>query len=69
MLTKSKDIMNKFQEYLNIQKERNLLMKDVSKLLGVDFTFSEKEMVASAEESLAKFIEKEIVAEMDKWMK
>ena len=69
MLTKSKDIMNKFQEYLNIQKERNLLMKDVSKLLGVDFTFSEEEMIASAEESLAKFVEKEIMAEMNKWMK
>ena len=44
-------------------------MKDVSKLLGVDFTFSEEEMIASAEESLAKFVEKEMMAEMDKWMK
>jgi hypothetical protein len=69
MLIKSKDIMNKFQEYLNIQRERNLLMKDVSKLLGVDFTFSEKEMIASAEESLTKFIEKEVKSEMNKWMK
>ena len=66
---KSKDLIKAFQEYLMIEKERNLLMFEVSKLLGVDFTFSDEEMIANAEQKLDKMVMEEMEKEMSKWMK
>ena len=43
------NLKKKFEEYLEIEKERNLQMLEVSRLLGVDFTFSEEEMIQNAE--------------------
>ena len=66
----TKDIINKFRVYLEIEKERNIQMLEISKLLRVDFTFSEEELVANAEAKIAKYLEKEIKKEMDElWMK
>ena len=66
----TKDIANKFKVYLEIEKERNIQMLEISKLLRVDFTFSEEELVANVEAKITKYLEKEIQKEMDElWMK
>jgi len=65
----AKKLLQAFQEYLMIEKERNLLMFEVSKLLGVDFTFSDEEMIANAEQKLDKMVMEEMEKEMAKWMK
>ena len=43
--------IKEFQEYLDIEKERQLALKDVSEMLGIDITFSDKEMLKNAEEN------------------
>ena len=65
----SKKLIQSFQEYLEIEQQRNLLMFEVSKLLGVDFTFSNEEMTTNAEQKLEKKIMEEMEKEMAKWMK
>ena len=44
-------------------------MKAISLLLGADFTFSEEEIIANAEEQFMKAIQKKIESEVEKWMK
>tara|TARA_B100000963_G_scaffold144583_1_gene125937 strand:- start:109 stop:315 length:207 start_codon:yes stop_codon:yes gene_type:complete len=52
------DISQKFEKYLEIEKERNLQMLEVSRLLGVDFTFSEEELIKNVEQKIADYMEK-----------
>tara|TARA_Y100001973_G_C5189346_1_gene329890 strand:+ start:1207 stop:1431 length:225 start_codon:yes stop_codon:yes gene_type:complete len=66
---KSKELLKTFQEYLEIEKERNLLMLEVSRLIGVDFTFSEEEMTRNVLDKIDKKMAEEIDKEMLKWMK
>jgi len=66
---KSKELLKTFQEYLEIEKERNLLMLEVSRLIGVDFTFSEEEMTKNVLDKIDKKMAEEIDKEMLKWMK
>tara|TARA_R110002012_G_C11195281_1_gene559071 strand:- start:3 stop:212 length:210 start_codon:yes stop_codon:yes gene_type:complete len=52
------NLSQQFQKYLEIEKERNLQMLEISKLLRVDFTFSEDEMIANAEAKIAEYMER-----------
>ena len=52
------NLSQQFQKYLEIEKERNLQMLEISKLLRVDFTFSEGEMIANAEAKIAESMER-----------
>ena len=58
-----------FEEYLNIQKERQLVMKDLSEQIGIDISFSDEEVIRNAEEAFCKDVEKKITEELEKWMK
>jgi hypothetical protein len=58
-----------FKEYLKIQKERQLEMKELSEQIGIDISFSDREIIRNAEEAFAKDVESKIVEELDKWMK
>ena len=60
------DLVQKFEKYLEIEKERNLQMLEVSRLLGVDFTFSEEEMVQNAEQKIVEYMEKTLQEKIDK---
>ena len=60
------DLVQKFEKYLEIEKERNLQMLEVSRLLGVDFTFSEEEMIQNAEQKIVEYIEKTLQEKIDK---
>ncbi len=61
--------LSKFNELLQIQKERQLAMKELSESLGTDITFSDDEVVKFAMEAYEKEINKQITTEVEKWMK
>ena len=58
-----------FDDLLRIEKERNLQMLAVSRLLRVDFTFSEEEILENAEQQLVKHMEKQISERFEKMLK
>lgn len=58
-----------FKEYLKVQKERQLIMKDLSEQIGIDISFSDEEIIKNAKEAFVKDVEKQIVGELEKWMK
>tara|TARA_R100000908_G_C3653317_1_gene84064 strand:- start:14 stop:223 length:210 start_codon:yes stop_codon:yes gene_type:complete len=58
-----------FKAYLKVQKERQLVMQDLSEQIGIDISFSENEMIRNAEEAYVKDVEKQLAEELDKWMK
>jgi len=61
--------LSKFNELLQIQKERQLAMKELSESLGIDITFSDDEVIKFAMEAYEKQINKEINMEVERWMK
>ena len=60
---------SKLNELIAIQKERQLAMDELSLSLGIDISFSDEEVIKFAEEAYAKHIEKQIVEEVETWMK
>jgi len=58
-----------FKAYLKVQKERQLVMQDLSEQIGIDISFSENEIIRNAEEAYVKDVEKQLAEELDKWMK
>tara|TARA_Y100001938_G_C8092178_1_gene435712 strand:+ start:3197 stop:3412 length:216 start_codon:yes stop_codon:yes gene_type:complete len=61
--------LSKFNELLQIQKERQLAMKELSESLGTDITFSDDEVIKFAMEAYEKEINKQINSEVERWMK
>ena len=54
----TKQILRKMNEYIQIERERNKLMLEVSQQLGFDFTFSEEEILNNAfEKAMYNFVE------------
>jgi hypothetical protein len=60
---------SKFNELLAIQKERQLVMQELSENIGIDISFSDEEVIKFAEEAYAKHIEKQVNKEVETWMK
>ena len=58
-----------FEKYLQIEKERQLALQEVSEVLGIDIGFSDKEVVKNAEEAFAKAVSKKMTKEINEWMK
>jgi hypothetical protein len=61
--------LSKFNQLLEIQKERQLTMQAVSESLGIDIGFSDDEVMKFALEEYQKLIEKQINTEVENWMK
>lgn len=61
--------LSKFNELLQIQKERQLAMQAVSESLGIDIGFSDDEVIKFAMEAYEKEINKQITTEVERWMK
>jgi len=61
--------MRAFERILDIHKERNLAMAELSTALGQDISFSDEEVMNFALEDYAKVIEKQINMEVESWMK
>lgn len=69
---KFQDAKKTFEALLKREKERNIQMLELSRLLGVDFTFSNDEIIQQAEEAFAKHMELEVermTEEALKWTK
>jgi|TARA_B100000035_G_C20970460_1_gene540771 hypothetical protein len=64
-----KNLMNRFDEILEIHKQRNLLLKEIEADLGFDMSFSEEDTLKNALEVFKKELEKEIAKEVSSWMK
>lgn len=64
-----KNLMNRFNEILEIQKQRNLLLKEIENDLGFDMSFSEEDTLKNALEVFKAELEKEIAKEVSSWMK
>jgi len=54
------DAKKTFERFLEREKERNIQMLELSRLLGVDFTFSNEEMIKQAEEAFVAHMELEV---------
>ena len=61
--------MARFNEILEIQKQRNLLLKEIEDDLGFDMSFSEEDTLNNAMDIFQKVLEKEITKEVSTWMK
>ena len=62
--------LKKLREFVDIEKERNELMKDLSEQLGFDVSFSEEEIFNNALDRMNKELGIEINKELSKqWMK
>tara|TARA_R100000742_G_scaffold4217_1_gene1379 strand:- start:1003 stop:1200 length:198 start_codon:yes stop_codon:yes gene_type:complete len=64
-----KNLMNRFNEILEIHKQRNLLLKEIEEDLGFDMSFSEEDTLKNALEVFKAELEKEIAKEVSSWMK
>lgn len=60
---------SEFKKYLEIEKQRQLALQEVSETLGIDFTFSDEEVIKNAEEAFAKAVSKQMNKEINEWMK
>ena len=58
-----------FKKYLQIQKERQLALQEVSEVLGIDIGFSDEEVIKNAEEAFAKAVGEKMNKEINEWMK
>ena len=61
--------LSKFDELLRIEQERQLAMKDLSDILGIDISFSESEIMKNALDAYSIHIDKEVSKEVETWMK
>jgi len=58
-----------FDDLLKIERERQLIMQELSQNLGIDISFSEEEIMNNALSAYEKHIDKEITKEVEGWMK
>ncbi len=61
--------MNKLNELMLIEQERQLAMEDLSEQLGVDISFSKEEVLQNAMDAYSNYISQEINKEVEEWMK
>ena len=49
-----------FKKFVEIEMERQKAMQELSEVLGIDVSFSKKELIKNAEENFAKALSKKI---------
>ena len=54
---------------IEIHKERQLAMKEISQLIGIDISFSDEELKQHITEAYTKNLSNKIKEELNKWMK
>ena len=57
------------QRIIEIHKERELAMKELSENIGIDISFTKEETVKFLNEAVTKHLEKKTMEEIEKWMK
>jgi|OM-RGC.v1.035002058 regulatory protein YycH of two-component signal transduction system YycFG len=63
-------ILKKLKEFVEIEKERNLMMKELSNQLGIDISFTDEEVFNNALDNMNKELAISLNKELaEKWMK
>ena len=63
-------ILKKLEEFVEIEKERNLMMKELSNQLGIDISFTDEEVFNNALDNMNKELAISLNKELsEKWMK
>ena len=68
-MKKSLNSLTKFKKFLDIEKERQAAMVELSMILGVDISFSEDEILKNAQDSFERQIQKELMEAISQWTK
>jgi|TARA_R100000030_G_C3245332_1_gene121641 hypothetical protein len=69
MLMSRTKLISDFRRLIEIEKERNEALKEVSKMIGFDISFSDEQIIKNAQDILEQKIVKSIQEDMSKWMK
>jgi|TARA_R100000482_G_C5100909_1_gene135560 deoxyinosine 3'endonuclease (endonuclease V) len=69
MLMSRTKLISDFRRLIEIEKERNEALKEVSKIIGFDISFSDEQIIKNAQDILEQKIVKSIQEDMSKWMK
>ena len=65
-----KNLIVKFERYLDLQIQREKMLKDIEDELGFDISLSERETLNQAKKSFLEGLDKELIEELGKiWMK
>tara|TARA_A100001515_G_C4547718_1_gene202395 strand:+ start:553 stop:765 length:213 start_codon:yes stop_codon:yes gene_type:complete len=62
-------LISDFRRLIEIEKERNEALKEVSKMIGFDISFSDEQIIKNAQDVLEQKIVKSIQEDMSEWMK
>jgi hypothetical protein len=62
-------LISDFRKLIEIEKERNEALKEVSKMIGFDISFSDEQIIKNAQDILEKKIVQSIKGDMEEWMK
>ena len=68
-MKKSLKSVGKFKKFLDIEKERQAAMVELSMILGIDISFSEDEILKNAQDSFERQIQKELMEAISQWTK
>lgn len=61
--------VQKFTEFLEIQRERQLAMQELSQVLGIDISFSDEEIIKYATEQYENYVNSQVEKEVSLLMK
>ena len=61
--------VQKFTEFLEIQRERQLAMQELSQVLGIDISFSDEEIIEYATEQYENYVNRQVEKEVSLLMK
>ena len=64
-----KNLVVKFERYLDLQIQREKMLKDIEDELGFDISMSEEETIRNAKKSFFAALEVEVAKEIESWMK
>ena len=62
-------LITEFRRLIEIERERNESLKEVSKMIGFDISFSDEQIIKNAQDILEKKLVEQILEDNDAWMK
>jgi len=62
-------LISDFKKLIEIEKERNEALKEVSKMIGFDISFSDEQIIQNAQDILEKKLVEQIMEDNEAWMK
>ena len=62
-------LISEFRRLIEIEKEINESLKEVSKMIGFDISFSDEQIIKNAQDTLEQKLLENIKGDMNEWMK